>query len=85
MGDISYKRSHREQGLCVYCSEYALPYHSRCEKHIRSHRSTQFGINHRNQVERLEKGLCPRCGGERTDNRKYCVNCREQTGRRNRI
>lgn len=85
MGDAAYKQNHQERGLCVNCNEYALPYKTRCQKCNDNHNATMRNLNRKEQKERALLGLCPRCGGERTDEKKLCVNCREETSRRNRI
>lgn len=89
MGDNNYKNRHREQGLCVNCSEKAYPNNRLCLKHIRSRQKTLQEYRDKNRLKinqqineikrkRVEDGLCFTCGGPRDrDDRKNCVNCRE--------
>ena len=81
----AYTNLHREMGLCYDCNQPAIPYGRRCQFHTDQNRAACIARNMRTYKERIEAGLCLRCGGERDGVNKYCLNCREATSRRNRI
>jgi hypothetical protein len=93
MGNNAYKQRHREQGLCLDCSE-AAETNGRCAKHAYSQkvRQSEYDSTHRDyrnayqmrfKIKRREAGLCPTCGGPRDDEGFIgCCNCREHIYRR---
>jgi len=91
VGDNSYKKRHKEQGLCVDCSRPSLPNNTRCAVHSYFHSVTNKNFYNKNREKEIirhrkavlqykENNRCPRCSApldEDADNGYItCVNCR---------
>ena len=88
MGDSTYKAEHRKGGLCVDCSRPAMKGFARCvlhhnkqmvrlRKYRETHREYYAGIAREVYNKRKEKGVCPRCGRELTEDDEgiWCIAC----------
>ena len=94
MGNAAYKRKHKEQGLCIFCSQPAV-YKNFCLKHYYTLRGAGRKCNQKNREERNKQmkdrrerlkveNKCPDCTMPlNEDNRigNYCVNCYERKHR----
>ena len=78
--ETAWSRKHRKirrgSGLCITCkspAEKALEGHDKCEDHLEKGRrkAREFYKN------RVEKGLCARCGNTRNESKTYCDKCLE--------
>jgi hypothetical protein len=73
MGDPAYKRRHLAQGLCVYCSEKAVPGRTLCKKHLLNHRSSS--LKYKKKARKMKR--CPDCNTplhpEMDEGHIYCL------------
>ena len=90
MGNNKYKRLHKAKGLCLHCSEKAMPGRLLCNKHFISGIKSDLKHYLKNrdyrikQVKELKKeyirdGRCSKCSaplGEQDAGHRQCVNCR---------
>jgi len=80
MGNLKYKRKHKESGLCLFCS---LPAEvgEYCFKHRETHKKAHRIFNKKKRQEYLESGICTRCGNllheEMDAEHTKCLSCRE--------
>jgi cell fate regulator YaaT (PSP1 superfamily) len=84
-----YRAEHRISGLCILCHRPAAPYSRYCQHHLEYVRSVDRRRIREKRAILRKNGLCTRCGSKldpMTDGANFkCLNCREQTSRRNRI
>jgi len=82
MGNKAYKDLHISLGLCVDCSERALPDNIRCIKHKTIHNSFMVKYMRDLKKKRNREGKCSDCGiglDPDIDNGYVrCQNCREE-------
>jgi len=88
MGDNNYKKTHREKGLCLFCSNKAEVFSVYCKKHRETHNVSSTKHKWRNihkvrikdrkiKEKRILDGKCPHCGKPLTEegSLKTCSNC----------
>jgi len=82
MGNKVYKDLHKSLGLCINCSEKALPNNVCCIKHKITHNSFMVGYMRDLKKKRKQKGLCTDCGifldSDIDNGHVKCQNCREE-------
>jgi hypothetical protein len=83
-----YKEKHKALGLCIDCSNEAMPGRLRCvccgdrenkngKRLRRLYPEKMRAKDQRIRQKRLALGLCPNCGGLRDEpSKKTCINCR---------
>lgn len=57
-----YRDRNKVQGRCCKCTEFAVPGHTRCEKHLEILRAYSLRHNTVQRKQRKERGVCPGCG-----------------------
>ncbi len=71
----AYAHARRERrkaaGLCVHCSERAVPGRTMCPRHFEEYK----GGFARLRAARIRDGLCPACGKPRAPDRRHCPEC----------
>lgn len=69
-----FERRHKELGLCVKCSNLAIPNEKLCAKCNRKHKLAirKFTLKH------IRLGLCEKCSKPAIPNHIYCVDCNEK-------
>jgi hypothetical protein len=88
VGNTAYRTMHKAAGLCIFCSEKAMPDSQFCLKHYYTHSLAMKKQYEKNQVERcayrvrrywqmVEEGRCVDCGIKliEEDTGRRCVNC----------
>lgn len=90
VGDARYKQRHKEQGLCVDCSNPVVPGFIWCASCREKNRIkvNEWNSKNKNKIKiyrkkrklyRIANRLCSECGdilGEQDDGYKQCINCR---------
>jgi len=92
MGNIDYKKSHREKGLCLFCSNKAEPFSAYCKEHRETHRISSLKYKWANIYEirkkdrklkekRILEGKCSHCGKplDKGWTNRICANCSSNT------
>lgn len=97
MGSAAYKQRHREQGLCLYCSEPRFPGLVLCAEHNHTNKLSvltwkqknraHLSAYRRNYIKKMiAEGRCRTCGNDLDSDADYgcrvCMNCRSQEFRR---
>lgn len=81
MGGNAYKAKHKSVGLCVDCSDWALPGRIRCKKHQESLRPLMRKALRKIRARRRDEGRCTSCGvplhSDMDTGKVKCLNCRE--------
>ena len=88
MGNTAYKAKHREEGLCIFCSEASEPHSPYCKKHIQSRKESQRKYWFKKKQYYLENHICLTCkkplNPEIDSSHVVCLNCREHIHLTNR-
>ena len=71
MGDKAYKEQHKKRGLCVDCSNPAMPERNLCINCARKQRARVRAYKDR----KTEKGICENCLNPVVPGRKLCASC----------
>jgi len=83
MGNNEYKRLHREQGICEYCSKKSRYPSTLCDAHIITRMNTNIKNGIRARKIYKEGGRCTRCSAildnEVDEGSLTCFNCRHHT------
>jgi hypothetical protein len=75
--ETRFRESRSNQKTCVACREPAVEGATRCQKHWDDHRAR----GRKFYRDRVENGLCSRCGMPRNKSKVYCDDCLAQERR----
>lgn len=79
--DRAHRNARRAAGLCWDCQSPALPYRTRCERHLEILRTADAKRRRARSLSMIAAGRCSSCGREREEgcDNTLCVACREKS------